>query len=174
MIPYSLTKKPVNANLIAINQAKNRIRTAQNAGTTPDAQDVALVSSEQSEYFAIAQVTEKMTVSDLTRHIAGHHCPYSYADVQAIILRTIDCVKEQLLEGKKVSLDGLGDFQVKLTSEGESDPSKFTPQNITDVKVVWNCGPELKHLRSEAEFREVAPRKAQAAALKAMKQGQGR
>lgn len=173
MIPYSLTKKPINANLIAINQAKNRIRAAQEAGVQPSAEDLALVNSEQSEYFAIAQVSKKMSIEDLAHHIANHQCPYSYADIQAIILRTIDCVKEQLLEGKKVSLGGLGDFQVRLISDGEADPGKFTSDNITDVKVVWTCGSELKNLRPEAEFKEVASRKAQAAALKAMKKGEG-
>ena len=76
-----------------------------------------------------------------------------------------------LLEGKKVRLGDLGDFSVLLTSKGAEDADKFTAQNITDVKVQWEPGQQFKTLRDEAEFNLVASRSAQAAVLKAIKEG---
>ena len=48
---------------------------------------------------------------------------------------------------------------------------KFTAQNITDVKVLWEPGSEFKNLLADAEFNLVASRSAQAAVIKAIKAG---
>lgn len=83
----------------------------------------------------------------------------------------VDCMREQLLEGKKIRLGDLGDFSVSLTSKGSETADKFSAQNITGVNVVWDCGQEFKNLIADAEFNLVASRSAQAAVLKAIKEG---
>ena len=84
---------------------------------------------------------------------------------------TVDCLREQLLEGKKIRLGDLGDFSILLSSKGAEDADKFTAQNITDVKVLWEPGAEFKNLLADAEFNLVASRSAQAAVIKAIKEG---
>ena len=84
---------------------------------------------------------------------------------------TVDCMREQLLEGKKIRLGDLGDFSIVLSSKGAEDADKFTAQNITDVKVLWEPGAEFKNLLADAEFNLVASRSAQAAVIKAIKAG---
>jgi len=81
-------------------------------------------------------------------------------------------MREQLLEGKKIRLGDLGDFSVSLASKGAESADKFSAQNITDVKVVWDPGAEFKTLLDDAEFNLVASRSAQAAVLKAVKAGE--
>ena len=93
------------------------------------------------------------------------------ADLAAILYLTVDCMREQLLEGKKIRLGDLGDFSVSLSSKGVEDPNAFNAQNITGVKVSWEPGAEFKSLRDDAEFNLVASRDAQAAVIKAIKQG---
>ena len=80
-------------------------------------------------------------------------------------------MREQLLEGKKIRLGDLGDFSILLSSKGAEDADKFTAQNITDVKVLWEPGAEFKNLLADAEFNLVASRSAQAAVIKAIKAG---
>ena len=84
----------------------------------------------------------------------------------------VDCMREQLLEGKKIRLGDLGDFSVSLSSKGAETADKFSAQNITGVNVVWDCGQEFKNLIADAEFNLVASRSAQAAVLKAIKAGE--
>ena len=171
MINYSIVMRSVNANLFEINQAKSRIKAAKAAGEEPSAEDVALVATEKQNAFAVAQYAEVMTIEKFARHIATHGCVYSRADIAAILYMAVDCMREQLLEGKKIRLGDLGDFSVNLTSKGAESADKFTAQNITDVKVVWDCGPEFKSLVKDAEFNLVASRSAQAALIKAIKEG---
>ena len=172
MINYSIAMRGVNANLFEINQAKSRIKAAQAAGKSPNSADTALVASEVQNAFAVAQYTDVMTIEKFARHIASHGCVYSRADISAILYLAVDCMREQLLEGKKIRLGDLGDFSVSISSKGAETADKFSAQNITGVNVVWDCGQEFKNLIADAEFNLVASRSAQAAVLKAIKAGQ--
>ena len=164
--------RSVNANLFEINQAKSRINAAVKAGETPDPADEALVATERQNAYAIAQYADVMTIEKFAKHISTHGCVYSRADISAILYMAVDCMREQLLEGKKIRLGDLGDFSVSLTSKGAENAKAFTTQNITGVNVVWDCGQEFKNLLADAEFNLVASRSAQAAVLKAVKAGE--
>ena len=172
MINYSIVMRGVNANLFEINQAKARIKKAIEDGKEPAEADTELVKTEVQKAYAIAQYTDVMNIEKFARHIASHGSVYSRADIAAILYLTVDCMREQLLEGKKIRLGDLGDFSLILTSKGADSADKFSAQNITGVNVVWEPGMEFKSLLADAEFNLVASRNAQAALLKAIKAGQ--
>lgn len=171
MVNYSLVLRSVNTNLVEINQAKARIKAAKAQGTTPKTEDTDLVKTEQQKVFAVAQYAEVMDLSKFAKHISTHGCVYGHADINAVLNIAVDHIREELLEGKKIRLGALGDFYITLSSNGVADASTFTAQNITDVKVQWEPGQQFKTLRDEAEFNLVASRSAQAAVLKAIKEG---
>ena len=166
-----MVMRSVNANLFEINQAKSRIKAAEKAGQTPLSEDVALVATEKQNAFAIAQYADVMTIEKFAKHISSHGCVYSRADISAILYMAVDCMREQLLEGKKIRLGDLGDFSVSLTSKGAESAEKFSAQNITDVRVLWEPGAEFRTLKADAEFNLVASRKAQQAVIAAIKDG---
>ena len=171
MINYSIVMRSVNANLLEINQAKSRINQAKQEGKNPDQKDLDLVKTEKQNAFAISQYTDVMTIEKFAKHITSHGSVYSRADISAILYMAVDCMREMLLEGKKIRLGDLGDFSVLLSSKGAESADKFTAQNITQVKVQWEPGKEFKNLLDDAEFNLVASRSAQAAVLKAIKEG---
>ena len=171
MINYSIVMRSVNANLLEINQAKSRINQAKKDGKEPDKKDTDLVKTEKQNAFAISQYTDVMTIEKFAKHITSHGSVYSRADISAILYMAVDCMREMLLEGKKIRLGDLGDFSVLLSSKGAETADKFTAQNITQVKVQWEPGKEFKNLLDDAEFNLVASRSAQAAVLKAIKEG---
>ena len=171
MINYSIVMRSVNANLLAINQAKSRINQAKKEGKEPEKEDLDLVKTEKQNAFAVSQYTDIMTIEKFAKHISSHGSVYSRADISAILYMTVDCMREQLLEGKKIRLGDLGDFSILLSSKGAEDADKFSAQNITDVKVQWEPGAEFKNLIADAEFNLVASRSAQAAVIKAIKEG---
>ena len=164
--------RSVNANLFEINQAKSRINKAKKEGEEPSQDDLNLVATEVQNAYAVAQYAEVMTIEKFAKHISTHGCVYSRADISAILYMAVDCMREQLLEGKKIRLGDLGDFTVSLSSKGAETAEKFCAQNITDVKVVWEPGAEFKTLLADAEFNLVASRKAQDAVIKAIKAGE--
>ena len=163
--------RSVNSNLLEINQAKSRINQAKREGKNPDQADLNLVKTEKKNAFAVSQYSDVMTIEKFAKHISSHGSVYSRADISAILYMTVDCMREQLLEGKKIRLGDLGDFSILLSSKGAEDADKFSAQNITDVKVQWEPGAEFKNLIADAEFNLVASRSAQAAVIKAIKEG---
>ena len=171
MINYSIVMRSVNANLIEINQAKSRINQAKKDGKEPDKKDTDLVKTEKQNAFAISQYTDVMTIEKFAKHITSHGSVYSRADISAILYMAVDCMREMLLEGKKIRLGDLGDFSLLLASKGAETADKFTAQNITNVKVQWDPGQQFKNLLDDAEFNLVASRSAQAAVIKAIREG---
>ena len=171
MINYSIVMRSVNANLLEINQAKSRINQAKKDGKEPEKKDTDLVKTEKQNAFAISQYTDVMTIEKFAKHITSHGSVYSRADISAILYMAVDCMREMLLEGKKIRLGDLGDFSLLLSSKGAETADKFTAQNITNVKVQWEPGQQFKNLLEDAEFNLVASRSAQAAVIKAIKEG---
>ncbi|MBQ0019137.1 MAG: DNA-binding protein, partial [Bacteroidales bacterium] len=137
MINYSIVMRSVNSNLIDINKAKGRINAALAAGEQPLQEDLDLVATETQKAYAIAQYADVMTIEKFAKHIATHGCVYSRADISAILYMAVDCMRELLLEGKKIRLGDLGDFSVNIQSKGADSADKFTAQNITAVNVNW-------------------------------------
>lgn len=145
MIPYSLSKRAVD----------------------PSKQD------GEMRYYPYAQSTNVMELSEFARHIAAHGSKYQRADIVAVSLMIVDCLREMLLNGNKVKLGDLGNFYVTLSSKGKPTVEEFVATtDITSVNVVWEPGLEFTNLLKDAVFQNVATKRAQAATLKAERAGE--
>ena len=120
---------------------------------------------------AKAEVKEVMTFRQFVAHIAEHG-GHKRGQVKGVLSDTCSCLVEQLLEGKKILLDDLGNFWISLTSMGAENCEAFTSKNITGVKIIFTPGEDFENLLGRAEFNLVASRFAQAATLKAEKAGE--
>ena len=122
--------------------------------------------------YANAQYSQVMKLDKFCNHIASHGCVYSRADIQAILILAVDCMREQLLNGQQIQLGDLGVFSNTLRSTGAETLADFTSDNITEVNVLWTPGERFSNLRQDAEFQLVPTRKAAAEVVKAMKAGE--
>ena len=105
--------------------------------------------------YANAQYSQVMTLDKFCYHIASHGCVYSRADIQAILILAVDCLREQLLNGQQIQMGDLGVFSNSIRSLGAHSMAEFTVENITEVN----------------EFQLVPTRKAAAEVVKALKAG---
>lgn len=120
-----------------------------------------------------AQAAKVMQLDEFSTHIAKHGSPYHRSDINAVLTRSVDCLREMLLEGNKVCLGDLGNFYVRLESKGAPSIAEFNAStHITGVKVYWEPGTLFTDLIYDAEFVNVATRRAQDATLKAERAGQ--
>lgn len=121
--------------------------------------------------YAKAQVKEVMSFRDFVAHIAEHG-GYKRGQVKGVLSDMCSCLVEQLLEGKKVMLDELGNFWLSISSEGAESCETFTSKNITAVNIIFTPGTDFENLIGRASFNPVASRSLQTAALKAEKKGE--
>lgn len=120
--------------------------------------------------YAKAQVKEVMSFRDFIEHIANHG-GYKRGQVKGVLSDMCSCLVEQLLEGKKIMLDELGNFWLSLGSEGADSCEAFTTKDINTVRIIFTPGEDFDNLLSRATFNPVPSRSLQNAALKAEKKG---
>ena len=132
---------------------------------------VQLHSTNIQKAYATLQVRNKVTIDDLAKHIAEHNSKYSRADITAISIELVHCIKEFLLQGNKVQFGEIGEFYNKIRQNGAASTSDFTAANITKLTAGFRPGKDLKDFRSEATFEVVPGRKNQALLLAAEKGG---
>lgn len=132
----------------------------------------ALDKSAPKKAYASAQYSQVMKLDRFCDHISSHGCVYSRADIMAVIVLAVDCLREQLLNGQQVQMGDLGVFSNTLRCHGARSLADFTVDYIKEVNVLWTPSDMFKDLRKDAEFQLVPSRKAAAEVTKAMKAGE--
>ena len=123
----------------------------------------------ETKAYGTAQMTEKLSLDAFAEHISDHNSPFSKGVVKGILTDAVSCLREMMLEGKRVSLGDLGTFGVELATEGAKTTDEFSAQNIKAVNVRWSPGKKFQNLRDEATFKLVPTRLAQADAIEVIK-----
>ncbi len=65
---------------------------------------------QETKAYGSAQVREKLDLNKFAKHITDHGCAYDRGDVSAILTKAVDCLREMMLAGNKVTLGELGSF----------------------------------------------------------------
>ena len=120
--------------------------------------------------YASAQINGELTLKQLSKRISSQ-TTVSRADVVAVLTATVDNLLEALQEGKQVDFGDLGKFRLQILCEGTEKLTDFTAAHITGVNIRYIPGEDLKTIFAGLEFQPVASRSAQAAALRAEKEG---
>ena len=115
----------------------------------------------ETKAYGVAQVAEVIDINAFAKHIANHGCVYSKGDIVGLLTIAVGCLRELMLEGKRVKLGDLGDFQPRLRTEGA--------ETTEDFNVSWTPGKEFENLRGEATFQLVPSRKMAADAIEVIK-----
>lgn len=135
-------------------------------GTTPGTKKANIT---ETKAYGVAQASEVLDINGFAKHVANHGCVYSKGDIVGLLTIAVGCLRELMLEGKRVKLGDLGDFQPRLKTEGAKTPGEFSAANIKNVCVNWTPGKTFKSLRNEATFKLVPSREAQAEAIEIIK-----
>ena len=87
---------------------------------------------QNAAYYAKAVGLETLSLRDMAKHITSHGSPYTVDVVMGVLEAYRNCLIEQLLESKKVKVEGLGTFYVTIANKegGEKDLSKFNIATI--------------------------------------------
>lgn len=120
----------------------------------------------ENKTYPVAQYAQNLSLSDMAKHMANHGGKYNRGDIVAVTTQLVDCLREQLLLGNRITLGDLGTFFVSLKSEGADNAESFSVSNIKAVNVRWSPSKMFKSLINEATFTFVGTREAQSEARK--------
>ena len=76
-----------------------------------------------------------LNLEDLGKHIVEHGSPYTEDVVQGVLKAFRNCCIEQLMESKKVKIDGLGTFYLSVNSIGAESVDEATMDQIKNVRL---------------------------------------
>lgn len=128
---------------------------------------------EPEKAYGVAQYTEKMSLEEFAEHISSHNSVYDKADIQAVLTKAVQCMREQLIEGKKIELGDLGEFYVTLNSVGVDAPEDYNPAiHVKKVNVNWTPGAKFEDLLDYVTFNLVPSREAAKNVNAAIKKGE--
>ena len=100
-------------------------------------QNKNMSSKSYGKWFARAVTIGKtVNVDDLAKHMSEHNTPYSKGAIKGVLTDMIDCIRELMLEGKAVKLDGLAIFSagIKTKKKGALTSEDFsTTKHIDSV-----------------------------------------
>ena len=81
-------------------------------------------SKNYGQWYARNVTIGKMvTLDDLSKHMSEHNTPYSKGAIKGVLTDMIGCVRELMLEGKAVKLEGLAIFSAGIKTKKNGAPT---------------------------------------------------
>ena len=90
----------------------------------------------KKKFYATAVQDRTMEFEDFVTHVSEHNSPYSRGTVHGVLMDTLDCLQELILDGKSVRFADLGLFSIGMTSKGEETADKMSASSITGVHLI--------------------------------------
>ena len=111
------------------------------------------------KWFAYPVIEETLNLDALAEHMSNHNSPFSKGVIRGLLTDMVNCIKEQLLEGKNVKIDDLAIFSIGIKNKkgGAISEEEFTiAKNISNVKLRARATGELsiKALNLEATLKK--------------------
>ena len=90
------------------------------------------------KWFAFPVIDETLDLNDLAAHMAKHNSPFTKGVIKGLLTDMVNCIKEQLLEGKNVKIDDLAIFSIGIKNKkgGAASEEDFNvSKHISNVKL---------------------------------------
>lgn len=114
-----------------------------------------LKPSEPAKFYASAKADGEISFKALAKEIAAAGSTVFDSDMLAVLNDLNKLLIKHLSEGKIVRFGDFGSFQVSVSSTGAETEAKFSSSNITDNKIQFRPGAELKAMLATAKYEKL-------------------
>ena len=97
-----------------------------------------------AKVYALAIHPRTFDLKKLARELAGRSTTASEGDVYSVLIGLRDLMREHLDRSDRVMLDGIGSFEIALSSDGAESEEKFHSSLIKSAKVLYKPDTEMK------------------------------
>ena len=92
------------------------------------------------KWFARAVTIGKtINIDELAKHMSEHNTPYSKGAIKGVLTDMIGCVRELMLEGKAVKLEGLAIFSAGIKTKKNGAPTSAEFSTTKHIDSVPSC-----------------------------------
>ncbi len=83
-------------------------------------------------------VVDEVTDTQALAELIQRNCSVKRSDVMAVLTELSEVLKDELLAGNRIKIDGIGSFKAGFTSKPADTRAEWTPQtNITGTHIVF-------------------------------------
>lgn len=107
------------------------------------------------KFYAQAKGTGDVTLKQIGREIAENSSTVSDTDVLAVLNDLTKSMNRHLKSGEIVRFGDFGTFQISVKSEGAETEEKFNQTMITDVKVTYRPGSDVREMLNNIKFEKL-------------------
>ena len=102
----------------------------------------------------MAQYSELMELKEFARHIQAHGSPFTRDVITGVLTAAVDCLREQLVAGKKVNFGDMGSFHLTLRSDGVDKAEDFDPSvHVKNIYVHWDRSKFFADLKGDPDLK---------------------
>ena len=105
------------------------------------------------KWYANPALDGELTVDDLVKQIQKFSA-LSEADIRGVIIALENVIQDNLVNGKIIRLDKLGNFYPSLSSEGTATEAEFTNSHIKGARVNYRPGKRISDALQAATFHK--------------------
>jgi predicted histone-like DNA-binding protein len=98
------------------------------------------------------------SLSQLAKELAARSTTASEGDVFSVLIGLRDLMKEHLDHSDRVLFDGIGTFEIALSSEGAEEPGKFHSSLIKSARLNFRPDSEMKSFISGLKYARYIPK----------------
>lgn len=104
--------------------------------------------------YPMAQYNELVGLNDFARHIQAHGSPFTRDVIVGVLTAAVDCLREQLIAGKKVNFGEMGAFYLTLRSDGVEEAELFNPSlDVKHIYVHWERSKFFADLKGDKDIK---------------------
>lgn len=82
-------------------------------------------------WYVYAKQQELLSISDLAQHMQEHNTPFSKGTIEGLLNDFVQCIHEQLLNGKSVKIDNLAIFRLAVESNAFKSPGEVSKETAS-------------------------------------------
>jgi len=108
----------------------------------------------EKKVYPMAQYAELVDMNEFARHIQAHGSPFTRDVIVGVLTAAVDCLREQLVAGKKVNFGEMGAFYLTLKSEGVEKAEDFNPSyDVKHIYVHWERSKFFADLKGDKDIK---------------------
>ena len=93
-------------------------------------------NANKKMWYATTVTDREVSFEDFVTHVSEHNSPYSRGTVHGVLMDTLDCLQELILDGKSVRFADLGLFSIGMSSHGEVSRDKVSAASVEGIHLL--------------------------------------
>jgi predicted histone-like DNA-binding protein len=111
----------------------------------------------EPKYYAIVVQGKTYDLKALAKELAARSTTASEGDTFSVLIGLRDLMQEHLDRSERVYFDGIGTFEISLSSEGSEAPEKFHQGLIKGAKLNFRSDSEMKGFIRNLKYVKYSP-----------------